>query len=625
MSTTTEVEMNGPRGGESSPNLQTMTTVTTTNLPNGTVTKVIVAVHGIGDQYSFATIQSVVNQFCKFHDMPAAIPLGNFHTGQAAFSLQPPYPADLFERYAFAEVYWAPITRKLADEKHTIEESKKWARTIVERLRLRWHLKGSRGSYNEGDFNLINQVLTEMIQTIAVLDRICYLADKAGLFTFDLRKLLDDYLGDVQVVTEFGQERSQILKAFAKMMDDLHQSFPTAEIYIVAHSEGTVVSFLGLLEAFRQPQPPGWTEQVRGLMTLGSPIDKHLILWPELFGQTPPTNVPQKRIEWRNYYDFGDPVGFALDDARAWIEINHWDGVFHFRKQDDFGFARYPLPGKAHVDYWTDEEVFGHFIETVVNDGLGNPAGKPTPVPRKPPADKRQAQGLSYALPYAGIVALLFIASYFLFKAVAGAIFPNGVADNTYILRGVTGLAGLIFGITVMARVPRLTRSRFWRSIAAMVAFLTAGLYLWSVNEATAVEIPGFSIPPGGITVALAAVLAALVYGISAARPSWGLKPMLFLGTAAVAGRVGLHLWNAQKAADIGPLWPVFIAMVGVLYLWWLAALLFDLVFVWHLYIRHSKMLQRMDEIMGGWRDTDSTSKAGQSAVGQVVAPQVQS
>lgn len=61
-------------------------------------------------------------------------------------------------------------------------------------------------------------MLSEMIQTIAVLDRICYLAERAGLFTFDLRQLLDDYLGDVQIVTEFGDSRTKILDAFRSTM-----------------------------------------------------------------------------------------------------------------------------------------------------------------------------------------------------------------------------------------------------------------------------------------------------------------------------------------------------------------------------------------------------------------------
>ena len=52
-------------------------------------------------------------------------------------------------------------------------------------------------------------------------------------------------------------------------------------------------------------------------MTIGSPIDKHLVLSPELFGEGAPLQSPDRPIDWRNYYDEGDPVGFALDDARA--------------------------------------------------------------------------------------------------------------------------------------------------------------------------------------------------------------------------------------------------------------------------------------------------------------------
>ena len=45
----------------------------------------------------------------------------------------------------------------------------------------------------------------------------------------------------------------------------------------------------------------------------------------------------------------------------------------------------------------------------------------------------------------------------------------------------------------------------------------------------------------------------------------------------------------ASAALDQGPVWPVFLASPAFLYLWWLAILLFDLTFVWHLYIRWSE------------------------------------
>ena len=62
----------------------------------------------------------------------------------------------------------------------------------------------------------------------------------------------------------------------------------------------------------------------------------------------------------------------------------------------------------------------------------------------------------------------------------------------------------------------------------------------------------------------------------------------------------------ARGGAD-GPLWPVIPAAVAFLYLWWLGALLFDLVFIWHLYIRNSRLTTRLHEIVGvPWRRAPS-------------------
>ncbi len=596
------------------------TAVSATAEPNK-VEKVIVAVHGIGDQYSYATIQSVVNQFCGYYNQPAAVPLGNFHSGQAAYSIPPPYPREPFGRLAFAEVYWAPIARNVTNEKYTLEETKKWARTIVERLRLRWCVEGRKGHCHEADFRLTQQVLGEMIQTIAVVDRICFLADKAGLFTFDLKKLLDDYLGDVQIVAEFKKQRDEILTAFDELLDKIEVAFPNADIYLVTHSEGTVVALLGLLQAFREPEPPRWTDKVRGLMTLGSPIDKHLALWPELFGDNPPSvkaladrSDPQQKIDWRNYYDFGDPVGFNLDGIREWLGANQWNGVFDFDDSHDMGFTRYPFPGKAHVDYWTDKEVFGHFISTVVEaepvapaKAVGSELKKAWP---KPP-DLTDKKWLSYILPYAGVIALLFVASYILYKAVTGAMgytgplidgrVPRELAKSL-ILQQTAGLAALLLGITVVARIPRLTRSTFWRAISFAIAGFGAIAYMWSVRDNERITLKGFSLLPGAVTLTLAILVVCLVYLASIKRPSWGLTPLMVLGAIAVATMVVSHLVRAPERTP-GPFWPLFLATVAFLYLWWLAALLFDLVFVWHLYIRHSRLMVRVNEVLGKYKD----------------------
>jgi len=589
---------------------------------------VIVAVHGIGEQFNKATIQSVAYTFCTYYDAPAAIPLGSFYSnigkipGAFVFEI-PPFPKQ-FEEIGFAEVYWAPVPRVVVKEGYTLEESKKWARTIVGRIRLRYEENKGHNliEFTADDDKMLERVLQEMIETIGVLERLMLLAEKAGLFKFDLKQLLVDYLGDVQTVAEFSNLRGEILDRFYKVMNEITNRQQDAhpgkklEIYVVAHSEGTVVAFLALLKALSgQPPAPApvdgqtqpghqWVEHVRGLMTIGSPIDKHLILWPDLWKavELPEAPKEQKKIEasrlslghkirWRNYYDYGDPVGFKLDAARVWLKKNGWDKVFEFRDDEhekhDFGFSRYPLPGKAHVDYWQDEDVFGHFIKTVVEP---LPPAAPEKIKKyeKPPRTRPWVPVVSYALPYLLASALMLSAVYILYKAVAYCIDPWADESLWDTLKNVAKIASFLGGLTVMTRIPRLTRYWLWQ----VVGF---GLFLLPTivfgPELIQIIQGSFAHPPTAPAIAIIGLaLVLVIYGVSRKYPASGFRPLFVIGLVVL----GLAAYRVRTADYQGPVWPVFLAGLGFLYLWWLAALLFDLSFVWHLYIRHSAGVDRL-------------------------------
>jgi hypothetical protein len=73
-------------------------------------------------------------------------------------------------------------------------------------------------------------------------------------------------------------------------------------------------------------------------------------------------------------------------------------------------------------------------------------------------------------------------------------------------------------------------------------------------------------------------------------KPRSAAKQMIWL---AGAGLFAITIYNALQAdEDVGPLWRVFVGIAACLYLWWLAAMLFDLVFVWHRYLRHAVALE---------------------------------
>jgi hypothetical protein len=654
---------------------------------NNGVKKIIVAVHGIGDQFRYATIQSVIAQFRADRSRPPVVPLGSFHAKnrRKPLSLGPPYPEESFGELAFTEVYWADIPREIVKDGHTLEDVRLWARTVVERLQLRGEaelekieaeisaLEDGRkrllaqgnqaaaaslatrieekeyvknallaNNLEKSDYSMLKQVLDEMILTIAILKRLCHLADRAGLFSFDLGKVLDDYLGDVQIVTEFETHRGMILDEFRSVMEAAGEFAPQAEIYIVAHSEGTVVSFLGLLEAMSEEQPPDWVGQVRGLMTLGSPIDKHLVLWPEelwrKFEKTGPNaqsnqknrwRPPSPHIKWYNYYDKGDPVGYELNETRAWLEAHDWNGVFDFKPKNDIGFWRYPLPGKAHIDYWKDEEVFGHFIGGVGLHksavGQNNNAGSGFDTS----PSKWWAPLASYVAPYSGVGALLFAAVFILYKALQTCLDhggSNAVGPSKWEFFGnALGTTCLLYSVTVTARIPRLTGIWYWRALGPLFYAVSAAIFLWTMNashEASGAPmsrlrdwmIERFNVDaPVGVTrVALATALILAVWAMGRWRKSqsYGLKPLLGLGFILVVTIVGLQV-HSDPDGRHGPLWPLALATVGFLYMWSLAALIFDLVFVWHLYIHSSNALRRLGGIVASPYARDEWKRAG--------------
>jgi hypothetical protein len=232
-------------------------------------------------------------------------PLGYFHSEVKGFTsvvlvddLKALGSAPLSE-VGFAEVFWADIPDKVLKEGSTLEETKAWASTVVARAQAIW-ARGRKTGAIDPDFSLAAEVLDEIIETVYVLENLLFLADKAGLFKFDLREVLDAYLGDVQIVAEFAEYRRDIVLRFHQAMQHIYdeqrdKGNEDVRLHIVAHSEGTVVSFLGLLQAMSgmrvkksdSPQVPeielettgsipSWLKHMQGYMTIMFSVRRYL-------------------------------------------------------------------------------------------------------------------------------------------------------------------------------------------------------------------------------------------------------------------------------------------------------------------------------------------------------------
>jgi hypothetical protein len=597
-------------------------------------------------------------RFCRYSDYPATVPLGHFPTsdsGVGAFQLAgPPEPQEPLASIGFVEVYWADVPRKLQSEGYVIEEAKAWARTVVDRFRARYqttaqNLDGKTPSQaaaclhlGGGDYQAGANAIEQMIDTFRVLDNLLFIAGKAGIVKFDLAELLTTYLGDVQIVAEFQQHRRRILEKFREVMNRIKlESDP--EIYIIAHSEGTVIALMGLLEAMCHPakQPleyrkGDWRpilkpDPTRPTCRNGSAtsrlhdyrfaIDKHLVLWPEIWDpvQTPHPQLPAraegKKIEWRNYYDFGDPVGFRLDTAAEWLKKHGWHKVFSFDpEKHDYGFGRYLLPGAAHNDYWRDEGVFGHFIKDVILREQSDP-------PAVPPDNRPLRRIGSNVIPYLLILGVLYLGSYLAYKglhAYAGAT----AAEQEQLVRNVSGITALLAGMIALARIPRLTRSPRGSPARSQCLPLAPRS---SPVESRARSLGGCHYePPTRValfakpwararfrrTDSSASVRSSQSPGLRSSRvlPHGALGAIGGTVTAAHLPLCAILRWGATAGPAGRCVSPpdhsctrphrlkhrrqsAVAALSGrrsLRLLWWLAILLFDLVFAWHRYIRNS-------------------------------------
>jgi hypothetical protein len=143
-----------------------------------------------------------------------------------------------------------------------------------------------------------------------------------------------------------------------------------------------------------------WRGHVRNFITMGSPIDKYLVLWFNKYlhmglrnkdGDCPCTEwktgeekwlnrwaiARTPRIEHYNFCDRQDPVGHRLDVARATV---NYSKVFvpGTRMESDVLFNRYGHPGWAHNEYWNDRELFAKIVREILDPkpavpGAGGP------------------------------------------------------------------------------------------------------------------------------------------------------------------------------------------------------------------------------------------------------------
>lgn len=617
--------------------------------------KIVVAVHGIGNQSICDTIRRVATQYGKLYSpVRPEEPLGYFNLaggGAVALHRIPACPNHNIPAIGVAEVYWADLPRNLARRGDTMDESRAWAYTVAGRAKAAYRNNVPDQTLKDRSFARAAGVIQEIAEGVGVLENLTLIAAKAGLFHFNLGALLEQYVGGIQLPADFEFYRNTILarfhgtltRAVNRVMQEAEDGDGPPEIYIVAHSEGTVISFAGIMQALLLPQerPEGsaparmmeWVTHLRGFMTFGSPLDKHILLWPSLWKQiglpqppvqSAPTHnlfipLPKGSIRWHNYYDYADPVAFDVSEAREYLgNLNcsafDWVDENNAPPVADYGFNRYPWPGEAHVEYWNDDTVFEHFFFNVMLEGteavlerqsVFGDGYRQIPLPLAAPRTKASAWFASRVVPYLLFAIVLLLAVAVLVSAVNATLVERAQLSFGRASTVVLGLSAQLAGLTVAARLPRL---RSWRqpqiALMAFIAFILgtgcarllvggdsiAAVWVDFVDVVRGLlaghVVRGVEAPASlaGWTLAMLCAVTAVASGWIPHGPRAGRPWLIGMGTLWMTLAL-LSILMVYGAGDFQSLWRVCLSAAAYLYLWWVGIVLFDLTYVWHYYI----------------------------------------
>ena len=544
--------------------------------------RIVVAVHGIGDQTAFETIQVVVNRALEQFDRPAGVPLGKLHSRLAAG--QPWASFDALPGLGFAEVFWADIGRD--NENYVLEDAVPWAETVAERLRVIDRQVLGDEPVDEIDVEAVRRTLSDLSRAIGLSRILNAGLARVGVGSMDLDRVLVRFLGDVQLFADYDGPRDRILDRFDRVMEGIRGAVSSAgedashpEIHICAHSLGSVVAFLALLRG--RQRHAAWLPWVRSLMTIGSPIDKFLVLWPELWseflgGGEEGSRRPllHRPIRWLNYADRADPVGFELDLARNYLRRLD-SPLFIDGAPDDRVFSRYFVPGKAHVEYWRDQALFAEWFGDCLK------VGKPSATP----GDRRLRRAVALILLFLVPVAFDLLAAHgfaTVFDQIGGPpvlIRTLGSPSTDSVLRQgflpVAAMAAVLFGTTALGVFGRVSRRGHWLLLGAavhLIGFLLLLPVFTSLSSRIAIGAVGLAALLPGIFVhganarfrrpiLIAAVVAASLAAFAVAtfrmHPTSISTPLAWLGVALVSFMLGVLF------LDLAVVWVEYVSRPG--------------------------------------------------------------
>lgn len=359
----------------------------------------ILTVHGIGEQRALETVTAVATNFYRALQAAGATRLSRtLHLEDAVQPATFAYThlgAPVTVR--FYEAYWADLDRPydlLRWIRLVIWGATVWLRSYQEPpptgMRL-IQVGPFREALTRGGLFVLSLLFLVILATLRVVNQVV-----VAVFRTQTRlgRTLYDFLGDVQLFVSEDVRydtletldrktryaiRTRLWHALARAHLD-----PNEDLYIIAHSLGTVALFNALMEqddriptyldsavlgqrlqAQGLARPTGSVNReailakIRAIVTLGSPLDKFAAIWPRVI----PVNAADPRpngppIRWINVHDILDVVG---------ADLGHFGGVPGLTSPENVAWRDQPIFATAHTSYWTYVPGDRRFIDCLVD------------------------------------------------------------------------------------------------------------------------------------------------------------------------------------------------------------------------------------------------------------------
>jgi hypothetical protein len=581
---------------------------------------VIVVVHGIGRPKPYETLQRFLMycgewsgfegsrrpRYIAYESLGSLA--GRFENGEPWFT------SSDAPGYGFAEVHWADLMKGEDDPRAL--NILKWASHtghVLKALESRKVGDGSGGSPLPTD--IFARVVGDVVLTAQISRS---LMSYARIEVDGLVDSVQHFVASYQVFTGSEPTRNDIVERCAETLDRIavrahelnaNENGEEIRVHVVAHSLGSVIALLALMEVARRPGGSDRLGCLRSFCTLGSPLDLFVALHGELFDFESLAKVRRAnghRVDWVNYVEAADPVASSLVHVSKKLE-EHDCTLFHDLNEHTYSHTL--VPGGAHVAYWTDgrlwKSYWAHCIAGVATttSWLRNRFGSWSSLMIACVAATMCFIAAWCCVAWAENYKLLYVSTSPGDQARADVAKFVGASLDVHMLPGktflalVVSLAVLIMGQVMCGSMLRaVSRFRWWHILAILVLTTSS----WRFLEVHLTSKLNDSLLP--VLFVCGAAVMSVVQVIGDRWLCWG-RVVSFVCLFVVAVTInGIAVFNqSNDVPNIRSTALTGIALTGLIMLfWWFATLWMRLFIVWMEYVigrRHIDVLAQRFQV----------------------------